>query len=150
MSQPVLSSPFSYRLLYKTHKRLNPRSYKPFLSSRIRRKRDQHRRAGSLNLSSISPRSFPLLHISGKADPTSRHDPVHFPARKNPMRPLRGIQPVTSRGGSPPPPPSPSSPFPLHCVFSSAHVTASHTAAISVPAPFRAYVSRIHEHLIQP
>jgi hypothetical protein len=59
MSQPVLSSPFSYRLLYKTHKRLNPRSYKPFLSSRIRRKRDQHRGAGFLNLNSISPRPFP-------------------------------------------------------------------------------------------
>jgi len=106
MSQPVLSSPFSYRLLYKTHKRLNPRSYKPFLSSRIRRKRDQHRGAGSLNLNSISPRSFPPLRESGP-DQSSRPSSLSRAGESSGEAPRRGIRP------------------PLRCVFSSAHVTAS-------------------------
>lgn len=80
ISTGFLSSPFSYRLLYKNHKRPDSCSYDPFRPPKIRRKRDQHRRAGSHNLNFISLQFFLLLHVfvRGKTGPTSLRDPVRF------------------------------------------------------------------------
>lgn len=91
------------------------------MSSRIRRKRDQHRGAGSLNLNSISlpaALSAAALPTAGKADPTSHpHDPVHFPAREN----LRRGRGRASKGFDL----AGASPFMYAACSSSAHVTAS-------------------------
>lgn len=94
ISTGFLSSPFSYRLLYKNHKRPDSCSYDPLHPPKIRRKRDQHRRAGSHNLNSISPRFFLLLHVfvRGKTGPTSRRGPVRFP-----MSPARGPASLKTR-----------------------------------------------------
>lgn len=90
----TLSSPFSYRLLHKTHERAAHTQSSFLRSSRIRRRRDQHRGADP-NLDSISPRLFLTAYVAGKAGPNrtpdqTRPDSLSETSREDPADTRRG------------------------------------------------------------